>query len=253
MLDAWSPNGGARGVTSGDPVPDPLTSTGTHWNGPTPEPIDLITISREYGAGGSDLARELGARLRWPVLDRSLVCQVADRLRLDVRHVEPLDEQPPSLLARLIASTLLMTPPEMPVDVDPSGMLNPDAVAEATRAAILAAAQTPPLIVVGHGAQGLFRDRQGTLHVRLEAALPRRVDRICARETCDRTAAANVARRMDDARRAYVRRHYHADPRDPHLYDLQINTGKITVQEAADLIAGIVHARPTSGVEVGTR
>jgi len=227
------------------PTQEPPVQSHPEWGERVPhgEPLELITVSREFGAGGSDLARALGARLHWPVLDRTLVNQVADRLRLDPRHVEPLDEQPPTLLARFVASTLLMTPPELHVDVDLNTSLNPDSVAEAARAAILAAAQSPPLIVVGHGAQCLFHDRPGTLHVRLVAPMPCRIDRVCKRETCDRAAAANVARRMDDARRSYVRRHYHVDVRDPLLYDIQINTGRVSVEEAADYVAALVHAR----------
>ena len=240
--DDWS-NEPRFNDTGTYPTQDVSIAAPCEWDRTRGDPLELVTVSREFGAGGSDLARALGERLRWPVLDRSLVRQVADRLRLDPRHVEPLDEQPPSLLARFVASTLLMTPPELHVDVDLNTSLNPDSVAEAARAAILAAAQTPPLIVVGHGAQCLFHDRRGTLHVRLVAPIQCRIDRICKRETCNRGAAANVARRMDDARRAYVRRHYHVDVHDPLLYDVQINTGRVSIEEAADYLAALIHAR----------
>jgi CMP/dCMP kinase len=239
MADGWSiqeqfPDTGTYPAQTG------AGAVGAEWNKPHSEPIDLVTISREFGAGGSDVARELGARLQWPVLDRDLVHEVASRLRLDPRHVEPVDECTCSWLARLVASALLMSPPEQHVDVDSHAVVHADAVAEAARAAILARVQSPPLVVVGHGAQCLFRGRPGTLHVRLVAPIERRVDRICRRETCDRVAAAQVARRMDDVRRAYVRRHYHADLRDPLLYDVQINTGTIPVEMCAELLATIV-------------
>lgn len=239
MADGWSiqeqfPDTGTYPVQT-----DPGTTT-SEWNKAHPGSIDLITISREFGAGGSDVARELGARLQWPVLDRELVREVASRLRLDPRHVEPVDECTCSWLARLVASALLMSPPEQHVDVDSHAVVHADAVAEAARAAILARAQRPPLIVVGHGAQCLFKGRPGTLHVRLVAPMEQRVDRICRRDTCDRVAAAQVARRMDDVRRAYVRRHYHADVRDPLLYDVELNTGTIALETCVELLATIV-------------
>jgi cytidylate kinase len=203
-------------------------------------PIDLVTVSREYGSGGSDLARLLGERLGWPVLDRDLVHRVADRLRLEPHHVESLDEQPPSLLARFVASALLMTPPELPLETEARQVLHPDVVAEAARATILAAAQSPPLIIVGHGAQCLFRDRPGTLHVRLVAPLAQRVRRVCGRMPCDSATAIAEARRMDQARASYVRRHYHADWRDPLLYDVQFNTARVSVEDAAAALAALV-------------
>lgn len=205
--------------------------------------IDLITVSREFGSGGSDLARRLGALLDWSVLDHDLVHRVAERLHLEPEHVEAMDEKCPSLLTRFISSALLMTPPEMTVDAETREMLHPDAVAEAARAAILAAAHTPPLIVVGHGSQCLFHSRPRTLHVRLVAPLEDRVRRLCARIPCDPSAAAAAARRMDTARGAYVRRHYHADWRNPMLYDLEFNTGRVSVVTAAAAILEVLGPR----------
>src|SRR5258708_34049353 len=72
--------------------------------------IRLITVSREFGAGGSDLAHELGARLKWPVLDHDIVHRVAKRLRLDDGSVEPFDEHPPSLLARIATVRIVPLP-----------------------------------------------------------------------------------------------------------------------------------------------
>jgi cytidylate kinase len=205
-------------------------------------PVDLITVSREYGAGGSELARFAGQELQWPVLDRDLVRQVAERLRLEPHHVEALDEQPPGLLTRLIASALLMAPPELPTEVQ-TDRLHPDAVAAAARAAILAAAESPPLIVVGHASQCLFQNRPATLHIRLVAPLAIRLQRVCTRMPCDSAKAVAETRRMDQARAAYVRRHHQADWRDPLLYDMEINTGRMTIEEAARLVVNAVTAR----------
>lgn len=205
------------------------------------EAIDVVTISREFGAGGSDLATELGTRLGWPVLDHALVERVAQRLKLDPRTVEVLDEHPPTLFSR-VASALLIAPVESPMLLDTTQVLSPDAVADASRAAITEAVATPPVIIVGHGGQLMLRDRPHTLHVRLVAPIEARVKRICARGGCDaRTAAADI-HRIDDARTAYIRRYFHHDLRDPLLYDLTINTGRTTIADAAELIVARVHS-----------
>jgi cytidylate kinase len=205
-------------------------------------PIDLITVSREYGAGGSELARCAGSELQWLVLDRDLVRQVAELLRLEPHHVEAVDEQPPGLLTRLIASALLMAPPELPTEMQ-TDRLHPDSIAAAARAAILAAAESPPLIVVGHASQCLFRNRPATLHIRLVAPLALRLQRVCSRMPCDSARAVAETRRMDQARAAYVRRHHQADWRDPLLYDMEINTGRLTIEEAARMVVNVVIAR----------
>src|ERR1700754_5266430 len=113
--------------------------------------IRLVTISREFGAGGSELAAALGTRLGWPVLDHDIVHRVAERLSVDDDMVERLDEHSPSLLAR-IADVLIVPQPEM-FTFAPADVTSHDAIADAARAVIEEAVASPPLIVVGHGAQ----------------------------------------------------------------------------------------------------
>lgn len=204
-------------------------------------PIDLITISREFGAGGSELAAALGARLGWPVLDHELVTLVARRLGIEDRVVEVMDEHPPRLLARL-ASVLLLTPPEIPISLDTQRLLDPDRVAGVVRDTLLEAAQSPPLIIVGHGAQCLLHRRPGTAHVRLVAPIAARVARVCKRMGCNGTTAAAEVHRLDDDRRNYLRRYYHCDWPDPQLYDVVINTGNVPIDVAAEMVERLVIA-----------
>lgn len=203
-------------------------------------PIDLITVSREFGSGGSEFAAALGARLGWPVLDRAIVYHVAEQLELDAAVVERLDEHPPTRLSRL-AAAMFVLPPEMPSTyVPPHERLGSDEIADVVRQVIVDAARTPPLIIVGHGAQCLFHGRPGSFHVRVVAPLESRAHRLAPRLGCHSAQAASEARRMDDERGRYVQRHHRRDWNDPLLYDLQVNTGGVGVAEAAELVAGLV-------------
>ncbi|HEY0778595.1 MAG TPA: cytidylate kinase-like family protein [Gemmatirosa sp.] len=203
-------------------------------------PIDLITVSREFGSGGSEFAEALGARLGWPVLDRTIVYHVAEQLALDASVVERLDEHPPTRLSR-IAAAMFVLPPELPSTyVAPHERLGPDEIADAVRRVIGEAARTPPLIIVGHGSQCLFHGRPGSFHVRLVAPIEARMQRVASRLACHATRAAVEARRMDDERGRYVQRHHRRDWTDPLLYDLQLNTGRVGIDEAATLVAQLV-------------
>ncbi|MDQ2930284.1 MAG: cytidylate kinase-like family protein [Gemmatimonadota bacterium] len=199
---------------------------------------ELITVSREFGAGGSDLARALGERLNWHVLDDEVDCRCAKRLNIDESAVARLREHSPTLLAR-ISSALLVAPPEAPW-FDTSSLLHIDAIAEAALESITEAAQSLPLIVVGFGTQCMFANRQEAFHVRLVAPLETRVARLRARFDWDAATAARKAREMDDARRRYVQRYFHRDVHDSLLYDVQINTGRTTIDEAAAMIEQLV-------------
>jgi cytidylate kinase len=207
--------------------------------------IELITVSREFGAGGSELARRLGERLGWPVLDDEVACRCAQRLQIERSAVERLREHSPTLLARMSAA-LLVAPPEAP-GIDTMHLLRIDAIAEAALASITEAAQTLPLIVVGFGTQCIFAGRADALHVRVVAPLATRVERLRARFGWDAENAATRARRMDEDRRRYVQRYFHRDVHDPLLYDVQINTGRTTLEEAASMIEQLVRGEQGMG------
>ncbi len=208
-------------------------------------PIRLITVSREFGAGGSDLASALGSRLKWPVLDHDIVHRVAERLRLDDGTVEPFDEHPPSLVAR-IATVLIVPLPGMYSFPPELEVPSHDAIAEATRRVIEEAAKSLPLIVVGHGVQCIFEERSDALSIRLVAPLGVRVSRVATRQKISPTVAAALVRRADEDRQAYIQRYFHRDWRSELLYDLQINTGGVDIGEAAAIVTRLVLRRAIS-------
>jgi len=204
--------------------------------------VDLVIVSRQYGAGGSEFAAQLAKRLGWGLLDQEIIKQVADRLHLRAGTVQQHDEQTPGWFAR-IASTLMIAPPESPTQFETSDVLEPDCVAHAAHAAMVEAAAHPPMVIVGHGAQCIFRDRPGTLSVRLTGSLESRVPRIMARDGGNEHDAAVSAHRNDGQRQAYVQRYYHHFWADPLLFDMQFNTGRVSIEEIAALTASVVLGR----------
>jgi cytidylate kinase len=204
--------------------------------------IRLITVSREFGAGGSELASELGRRLEWPVLDQDIVHRVAERLRLDDNTVKHFDEHPPSLIAR-IATVLVVPQPDLYSFPGDGDLPSHDSIAHATRAVIEEMGTTLPLIVVGHGGQCIFCNRPDSLHVRLVAPMAVRLRRVMHRMNVDAAFAGTLIHRADRDRQAYVQRYFHKDWRSDQLYHLQINTGQLTIAEAVGVVEGVVRGR----------
>ena len=200
---------------------------------------DLITISREYGAGASELASLLGARLGWRVLDSDIPVAVAKRLDIPPDSLEQWDEHAPRLLESIGHSLMLGSPDLL---IDPAFVGRPDArdVAAATRDLLIEAVATPPAIVVGHGAQVIFGDRPGSLHLRLVAPISDRIRRIVARRSCTEKEAIAIAQYVDRDRAHYVKEYLGRDVRDPLLYAVQINTGVVAMSEAVALVSRLV-------------
>jgi hypothetical protein len=210
----------------------------------TASPIQLITISREYGAGGSELGVLLGKELGWRVLDHELVQQLAARLRCEEGEVKAMDEHVPSLLERL-ASAAVITAPELRVQSRP-WVTDPDCIAVAAREVLLEAARHLPLIVVGHGGNCLFRGRQDVLRVRVIAPFEVRVQRVARRTGAAAAQAAHEVRRKDSDRQHYLQRYYQSKLNDPCEYDLQINTAVVPLEAASRLVLALLRPEPAS-------
>jgi hypothetical protein len=206
-------------------------------------PIQLITISREYGAGGSELGVLLGKELGWRVLDHELVQQLAARLRCEEGEIKAMAEHVPSLLERL-ASAAVITAPELRVQSRP-WTTDPDCIAAAAREVLLEAARTLPLIVVGHGGNCLFRGRPDVLRVRVIAPFNVRVRRVAQRTGMGMAQAASEVRRKDSDREHYLQRYYQSRLNDPCEYDLQINTGVVPLDAASRLVSALLRPDPS--------
>ena len=204
--------------------------------------IQLITISREYGAGGSELGVLLGKHLGWPVLDHELIRQLAARLSCEEGEVVAMDEHAPSFLERL-AAVAVVTAPESRMHSTPWAT-DPDCVAAAAREVLSEAAQNPPLIVVGHGGNCLFRDRPDVLRIRVAAPLEVRVRRVAERTGLSSHQAAAEVRRKDGDRQQYLQRYYQSNVNNACEYDLQINTGTVSLDAAAQLVLCLLRSEP---------
>lgn len=200
---------------------------------------DLITISREYGAGASELAVLLGTRLGWRVLDAEIPHTVAERLRIPADSLEEWDEHAPRFLES-VGNSFMLGSPDLLIDPSFVGRPQPRDVAAATQSFLREAAAASPLIVVGHGAQVIFVDRPNTLHLRLVAPIAARIPRIIARRGCTPKEAEGIAKYVDGDRTKYLKDFLGRDLHDPCLYALQINTGMIAMSDVVEIVMKLV-------------
>ncbi len=201
--------------------------------------FDLITLSREYGAGASELAALLRTALGWRVLDADIALTVAGRLGLSRASLAQWDEHAPGFFER-IGGALMIGTPEVPVAVEVASLPQAGDVAAATRDFLVEAAASSPAIIVGHGAQAIFAERPRTLRVRLVAPIADRSRRIATRRGCTEKEAVAMAHHFDHDRAHYVKAFYGRDVTDPLLYTLQINTGEIAMPDAVTIVRAVL-------------
>jgi len=198
-----------------------------------------VTISREYGSGGGEVAARLASRLGWRLVDQEVVVQVARALGVTVAEATTYDEHAEGLGERILRSLQSMTfvAPVATGDLP----LGQDDESQRYRAALHLVVQSAVdegnAVIVGRGAQVLLGNRRDVLHTRIVAPLEQRVEYVATREGLGTTEARSRIELKDRDRARYLQTNYHHLPSDPHLYDLVVNTGVLGIGNAVELLA----------------
>jgi cytidylate kinase len=195
-----------------------------------------ITISASYGAGGSAVGPILADRLGVPFVDRAIPAAVSNRLSVPLDEVLAREEPPHGALSRLIAHLAPATIATYGGPVSPELMQNDETFRAVTERVLREYAFTGA-IILGRGAAVVLREVAHVTHVRLDGPRELRILQAMRLQDIDRAEAERQTRNADLSREAYVRHWYHADPRDPSLYHLVIDSTSVTLEACVELIA----------------
>jgi len=199
--------------------------------------VSVVTVSRQYGAGGLRVATALAEALGFRKVDRELAEQAAIELGVDPEIAEAQDERPPAIIEQLGMALAAGGPPfgTMP----PEATVDDRTLAEATRRVIVGLADAGGYVVLGRGAAAALAGRPDACNLSLVGDLPDRAARIMRLQGVDRKQAVERCRRVDAERTAYVKRFYGRDIRDPLLYDAVLNTTLLGLDAATELATGV--------------
>ena len=175
-----------------------------------------ITISRQLGSLGNEVARAIAVRMNYQVVCRDLVNQAAIQCGA------------PELALSFIDDLNLL-------GIRPSEKSRRKFL-ECIDRAMHELANQGDVVIVGRAGQIILRDFPGVLHVKVIAPAPLRVERIASEQGITLEAAQAQVQTSDRSRKNYLKRYYHARWDDPELYDLIVNTNRLAPAEAACLI-----------------
>lgn len=211
----------------------------------------IITISREYGSGGTSVARRIAERLDWQLVDDPLVEEIARRAKVHPDVARRYDEAVSPWFERLVQSLWrggfegsASRVEKLAFDADEMSRLWAQVIREA--------AQIGRAVIVGRGGQCILRDRNDTFHVSLYAPLEFRVENQRS-AVPKQTDIPELARETDRRRAAYIRRYFSEDWKDRLLYHLDVNTsiGFDRATEAILAAAGLT-AKPGGNLQETT-
>jgi cytidylate kinase len=216
----------------------------------------VVTISATFGAGGSTIGPAVAAGLGLPFVDRAIPATVAAEIGCTLEEALAHDDRAARGLGRILAGAARLpnvTLGGIDVYLPERAIVPEEEFVSRTERIIGRAADGDGGVILGRAGAVLLADRPGALHVRLDGPRERRLARALAETGRDRAEAAGrsgtsqreVERMLDDndrARAAYVKHFYGADPADPRLYHLVIDTTRLPEAAAVDLITTAARA-----------
>jgi cytidylate kinase len=190
--------------------------------------MNVITVTREYGAGGYEVARHLAERLGWELLDRELLHRAAAVEHLPDAELERLDEKAVSLTDRF-----RLHPPHQQY-------------IHGLREAARQAASKGNVVLVGRGTGQLLADLPNVFHLRLVADQEWRARRMAQREGWSFEQALARCIEEDRVRGRFTRYFFGPDALQPERYDLIVNTGRVALDEVVACVVALVRSEWTT-------
>ncbi len=202
--------------------------------------MGIVTVSRQYGAGGLSVASTIAAALGYRFADREIVEQAAARVGIDRDLAEHLDERVPALVEK-VGLALAAASPEFGLVAPPAS--DDRLLAAEVRHVLESMAAAGGFVVLGRGGQAALRDLPDACHLQLVADARDRAARVERSQGLTEGGAREACRRVDAERAGYVRRFYGVDITDPLLYDAVLNTSRLGVEGAAEAGVAVIRRR----------
>ncbi len=209
----------------------------------------VVTISRQFGAGGYTLGKMLAARLNYQLVERDILSQVAREANVSAQWVEAVEKEAGGLLMRII-----------------SGLVSSEFIERQTRNSasdfdekkyyaflkkvVRQVAEDDEAVIIGRGGQFILGSDSEIVKVLLVAGMEDRIKFIMEHYHQSQNQAEQWIKKEEKRRTSFLKQLDPRDPDDPSIYDLIINTTRITLPEAEEMIAGLVglvvdeHAKP---------
>ncbi len=220
--------------------------------------MSVITISKEFASGGLDIANNLAAKLSYDYLDKEIVKQVADHTKVSHQEVRDFEEEGHinirAYLSRIIdldifkensasnsdeeIETTYDERDKIPYSFDTQGWIDSDIYRDMICKIVSELGQRPNVVIVGRGGQCILHEQSNVINIRIIAAMNDRIARlkIDNPDLSDNKAKKQIEA-MDKKSQEYIKFYFKEDWSDPKLYDVVLNTSRVSDQKAVSWLA----------------
>jgi len=184
--------------------------------------IKIITVEREYGSGGGEVAQLLSERLGWKLWDDLLTEEIARLANCPKAVVEVREERNDPLYYRLFKS-FLRGSYEGSINAYKLKLVDSETILKLTERVVRHAAGKGNCVIVGRGSQHFLEDNPETLRVFLYAAREDKVRRVMAGGKTEREALELVDT-VDHDRIDFIQRYFGVEWPTRSLFHIMLNT-----------------------------
>jgi Cytidylate kinase-like family len=184
--------------------------------------INIVTIEREYGSGGGEIAQMVADRLGWKLWDQKLTEEIARLANCPKAVVEKREERNDPLYYRLFKS-FMRGSYEGSINAPKLNLVDSETILKTTKRVVEHVAEKGKCVIVGRGSQQFLKDRRDTLRVFLYAPREDKVRRLLARGKSEKEAEELVDS-VDRERADFIQKYFNVEWPDRAIYHTMMNT-----------------------------
>jgi len=184
--------------------------------------VRVITIEREYGSGGRDIARKVTDRLGWKLWDQLLTNEIAQQLECDCRIVELHEEKRDPFYYRLLKS-FMQGSYEGSLNAPRMKIADTDCIREVCERVVKSAAEGGNCVIVGRGSAYYLQSRMDAFHAFVYAPVEHKMRRLMSEGNTE-SEALELAETVDNERAAFIKQYFGVEWPDRHRFHLMVNS-----------------------------
>ncbi len=184
--------------------------------------IKIITIEREYGCGGGEIAQKVANQLGWKLWDQLLTEEIARLAKCPKAVVEVREERTDPLYYRLFKS-FMRGSYEGSINAPKLNLVDSETILRITKRVVEHVAERGNCVIVGRGSQQFLKSRPDTLRVFLYAPREDKVQRLLARGKSPEEAEQLVDT-VDRERADFIQKYFNVEWPDRSIYHTMMNT-----------------------------
>ena len=200
----------------------------------------VITISRQFGAGGWTLGERLAERLGYRYVNEDMIKKVAAKAKVSPTRIKTIEKRGASKLMKFLDKVVTTSYVDRLLS-DKYGFVDEKTYVNVVRNIVQELYEEGNVVIIGRGSHYILKGYANVWNILLVGDLEYRIDFVMNRFKLSRSEAENAVKRRDQIRARFLNFFLEADSHnDPLFYDLVLNMTRLSMEQADDMVVTLV-------------